>query len=209
MNPKEKLEPKSLVKRAPVFYYPNFLDEELSNKLYEELKTVNIERNTYNGKKLARNTAVFGDTSKLSKFPEIWGEDVEMVNWSNGMPMMETVLNKVKSFLEQEFNICLVNQYPSGKDFIGWHADNEEKGDKYCIASISLGAVRKFLFLLKTKDLGLDEEEQERVEVELGHGSLLVMKHPCQDLYLHSLPPDKKVKDERINLTYRIFHYDQ
>ena len=209
MNPKEKLEPKSLVKRAPVFYYPNFLDEELSNKLYEELKTVNIERHTHNGKKLARNTAVFGDTSKLSKFPEIWGEDVEMVNWSTGMPTMEIVLNKVRSFLEQEFNICLVNQYPSGKDFIGWHADNEEKGDKYCIASISLGAVRKFLFLLKIKDLGLDEEEQERVEVELGHGSLLVMKHPCQDLYLHSLPPDKKVKDERINLTYRIFHYDQ
>ena len=200
-------EPNSLVKLAPVLYYPNFLDKATADKLYGELKTYDIGRHTYNGKKLARNTAVFGDTSKLNKFPKIWGEDTQMINWTDGMPIMEEVLNKVKSFLETEFNICLVNQYATGKDFIGWHSDNEEKGDCYCIASISLGAVRKFLFLLKTNDLGLDASESERVEVNLEHGSLLVMKHPCQDLYLHSLPPDKKIKDERINLTYRIFHY--
>lgn len=93
-----------------------------------------------------------------------------------------------------------------GKNFIGWRADNEEKGDTFCIASISLGAARRFCFLLKSQELDC---EAEKAEVELAHGSLLVMKHPCQDLYLHSLPPDKKIKEERINLTYRVFHYDQ
>ena len=194
----------SLVKKAPVYYYPNFLDDNLANELLDELKELNIERHKYKDRKLARNTAVFGDTDKLSKFPEIWGEDAEMTDWT---PVMKVVLDRVKSFLEQEFNICLVNHYVNGKDFIGWHADNEEKGDRYCIASISLGAVRKFSFLLKTKELDLDPSESEKVDVELGHGSLLVMKSPCQDLYLHCLPIDKKVKEERINLTYRIFHY--
>jgi len=114
------------------------------------------------------------------------------------------LLEKVKEELGEEFNICLVNTYPKGKDYIGWHADNEEKGSKYCIASISLGVVRLFSFLYRNKDLG---GEGERVEVDLEHGSLLVMKHPCQDLYLHSLMACKSVKDMRINLTFRIFHY--
>lgn len=199
---------KSLVKRAPVHYYPNFLDDDTASKLLEELHTLDINRHTYNNKKLARNTAVFGDSSKLSEFPEIWGQDNELIDWT---PVMKIVLDKVRSFLDKDFNICLVNQYCSGKDFIGWHSDNEEKGDKYCIASISLGAVRRFEFLLKSKELTdidkLDVDSDTKASIELGHGSLLVMHHPCQDLYLHRLPPDKKVKDERINLTFRIFHY--
>lgn len=208
MDKSDKSDKTSLVKRAPVHYYPNFLDEDTTNELLEELHGLDIGRHTYNKKKLARNTAVFGDSSKLDEFPEIWGQDTELVDWT---PVMKIVLDRVRSFLGQNFNICLVNQYCSGKDFIGWHADNEEKGDKYCIASISLGAVRRFEFLLKTKELNPDTQLGtqlgERVSVELGHGSLLVMSHPCQDLYLHRLPPDKKVKDERINLTFRIFHY--
>jgi alkylated DNA repair dioxygenase AlkB len=216
----DKSDKPSLVQRAPVHYYPNFLDEDTANKLLEELHGLDIGRHTYNNKKLARNTAVFGDSSKLDEFPEIWGQDTELVDWT---PVMKIVLDKLRSFLGQDFNICLVNKYCSGKDFIGWHADNEEKGDKYCIASISLGAVRQFEFLLKTKELEpsikpsiksntelgaqLGAQLSERASIQLGHGSLLVMSHPCQDLYLHRLPPDKKVKDERINLTFRIFHY--
>jgi alkylated DNA repair dioxygenase AlkB len=166
------------------------------------LQGLDISRHTYNNKKLARHTAVFGDTSKLTTFPEIWGQDTSMLNWT---PIMAIVLDKVRLFLGQDFNICLVNKYSSGKEFIGWHADNEEKGDKYCIASISLGSTRRFEFLLKSKELELDTDE--RTSIDLEHGSLLVMNHPCQDLYLHRLPQDKAIKDERINLTFRIFHY--
>ncbi|CAF3798372.1 unnamed protein product, partial [Rotaria sp. Silwood1] len=41
-----------------------------------------------------------------------------------------------------KFAYCLVNLYRNGNDYINFHADNEAKD---IIASISLGATRKFL----------------------------------------------------------------
>lgn len=192
----------SLVKKAPVFYFSNFLTNEEADQLYDEFEKIDVSRHTHLGRKLARNTAVFGDdTSKIP--PKIWGDDVPILEWT---PIMKKVLEKVKKELKEEFNVCLVNIYDSGKDFIGWHSDNEEKGSIYCIASISIGVSRTFSFLYKSKEL---ESEEEKVNVVLEHGSLLVMNHPCQDLYLHSLPPMKKIKEKRINLTFRKFHYDE
>ena len=45
------------------------------------------------------------------------------------------------------FNTCLLNYYPSGADGMGYHADDEkELGHQPVIASLSLGATRKFVF---------------------------------------------------------------
>ena len=63
------------------------------------------------------------------------------------------------------------------------------------IASVSLGATRKFSFKHK--------ENNHRVDVILEHGSLLVMKAETQTHWLHRLPPSKKVISPRINLTFR------
>jgi hypothetical protein len=192
----------SLVSRAPVFYIPGFLTKDASDELQKELNDIDITRHTYKDRNLARKTAVFGDD--VSKIPPgIWGDDVGILEWT---PMMAKVLDKIQRKLKGDFNICLVNKYDSGKDFIGWHSDNEEKGDTYCIASLSLGVERNFSFLYRSKELG---GEEERVTVKLEHGSMLLMHHPCQDKYLHSLPKMNSVKDQRINLTYRKFHYDK
>lgn len=195
----------SLVEKAPVFYYDKFLTQIEADSLFEELSSVNIVKHNYNGKKLGRATAVFGDN--VDKVPpEIWGDNVKIMSWT---PVMKSILDKVNEKVNdnnEKFNVCLVNSYDNGKNYIGWHADNEEKGSTYCIASISLGAVRKFSFLYRNKELG---GEPERTSVDLGHGSLLLMKHPCQDKYLHALLPDKKIKTKRINLTFRKFHYDK
>ena len=193
----------SLVEKAPVFYYDNFLSLKEADKLFEELSNINIVKHNHNGRKLGRATAVFGNN--VDKVPpEIWGDNVKIMSWT---PVMKSILDKVNDKVNsnnEKFNVCLVNSYDNGKDYIGWHADNEEKGSTYCIASISLGAVRKFSFLYRNKELG---GEPERISVDLGHGSLLLMKHPCQDKYLHALLSDKKIKTKRINLTFRNFHY--
>ena len=63
------------------------------------------------------------------------------------------------------------------------------------IGSLSLGAERKFLFKNK--------ETKQTVSVHLEKGSLLVMKGQTQTNWLHRLPPTKKVKSPRINLTFR------
>ena len=98
--------------------------------------------------------------------------------------------------LGTEFNACLLNYYPSGEDGMGYHADNEkELGQQTIIASVSLGATRKFVFKHRqTKD---------KIEFPLTSGQLIVMAGNTQQYWLHSLPKTKKVKEGRINLTFR------
>lgn len=95
-----------------------------------------------------------------------------------------------------KFNSCLLNLYHSGDEGMAWHSDDEKAlGKNTTIASMSLGAERKFS--LKHKKTG------EAVSVQLENGSLLVMQGTTQSNWLHSLPKTKKVTDPRINLTFR------
>lgn len=111
------------------------------------------------------------------------------------------VLLALKQMAEQEsgeqYNACLINFYHDGNDGMAWHSD-AEKDLKVngAIASISLGAQRKFMFKHK--------QTQETVSLYLQHGSLLVMKGQTQSHWLHRLPPSKSVTSPRINLTFRM-----
>jgi len=111
-----------------------------------------------------------------------------------------TELQQLKQLAEQEtgetYNSCLLNLYHSGDEGMAWHSDGEKDLKKNgAIASLSFGAERKFAF--KHKQNGI------KVELELEHGSLLVMKGTTQTYWLHRLPPTKKVANARINLTFR------
>ena len=79
---------------------------------------------------------------------------------------------------------------------MGWHADDEpELGDAPTIASVSLGATRRFLLKHKTADL--------RHGMDLRGGSLLVMRPPTQAYWLHRVPKTRRDVGARINLTFR------
>ncbi|WP_339378070.1 alpha-ketoglutarate-dependent dioxygenase AlkB [Calothrix sp. NIES-2100] len=83
----------------------------------------------------------------------------------------------------------------SGQDSIGWHADNEQSmGHNPAIASVSLGAERKF----QIKPIG-----GKPTDFWLEHGSLLIMHPACQATHLHQVPKTKKLVSTRINLTFR------
>ena len=106
----------------------------------------------------------------------------------------------LKSRVEQQcgerFNACLLNLYHNGEEGMAWHSDGEKDLKKDgAIASVSLGAERKFSFKHKTS--------KEKIELLLTHGSLLVMAGTTQSHWLHRLPPSKKVLTPRINLTFR------
>ena len=80
---------------------------------------------------------------------------------------------------------------------MAYHSDAEKDLKKNgAIASLSFGAERKFLFKHKFN--------QEKIEIFLEHGSLLMMKDQTQSFWLHRLPPTKKVFVPRINLTFRM-----
>ena len=97
---------------------------------------------------------------------------------------------------ETKFNSCLLNLYHSGDEGMSWHSDDEKDlEENSAIASLSLGAERKFSFRHK--------QSKETVALMLEHGSLLVMKDITQTHWHHQLPKTKKVTQPRINLTFR------
>ncbi len=103
---------------------------------------------------------------------------------------------KVEAMTGEMYNSCLLNLYHHGEEGMGWHSDDEralKTGGS--IASLSLGAARKFRF--KNKRSG------ETIEVMLTDGFLLEMKGETQKNWLHCLPKMKKERGPRINLTFR------
>ena len=109
-------------------------------------------------------------------------------------------LLELKEIVEKEsgetFNSCLLNLYHSGEEGMAYHSDGEKMLKKNgAIGSLSLGAERKFSFKHK--------ENKQRIDIVLENGSLLVMREGTQTNWLHRLPPTKKVRSPRINLTFR------
>ena len=105
---------------------------------------------------------------------------------------------KVENYSEIKFNSVLLNEYPNGEVGMGWHSDDEkELGTDPIIASLSFGANRDFIFKHKT------DRSIENVKLHLKSGSLLLMLGSTQHYWKHSLPKRLKVKEPRINLTFR------
>ena len=111
-------------------------------------------------------------------------------------PLLSGIREKVEAFLNFPFNSVLVNLYRNGEDHVGWHADNEpELGEQPFIASLTFGVERQFCFRhKKTSETG---------RILLRSGTLLIMQPDFQQYWLHSVPIDKNVTQERINLTFR------
>lgn len=97
----------------------------------------------------------------------------------------------------EDFNSVLLNLYRNGNDKVSWHSDDEkELGINPTIASVSLGAVRRF-------DLKHKTHPDQKLQIELSSGSLVVMSGALQHNWLHQIPVQKKIQEPRINLTFR------
>lgn len=101
------------------------------------------------------------------------------------------------------FDSVLANLYRDGNDSMGWHSDDEpELGPQPLIASLSLGAERRFRFR-RRRVRGESVQAGDALELRLPHGSLLRMAGDTQRLYRHDLPKMRAVVAPRINLTFR------
>lgn len=115
-------------------------------------------------------------------------------------PALAVLREAASAFAETPFNHAVVNLYRNGDDHVGWHADDEpELGRDPVIASISLGAMRRFL---------LSPKRKKRVQrpLRLWHGSMLVMGGSLQHTWRHTLPRDPSCTAPRINITFRHLH---
>lgn len=118
--------------------------------------------------------------------PEQWNE------------LLLEIKKYVEHYIKFQFNSVLLNEYPNGKVGMGWHSDDErELGIDPIIASLSFGANRDFIFKHKT------DKSFENIKIHLKSGSLLLMLGSTQHHWKHSLPKRLKVREPRINLTFR------
>ena len=140
-----------------------------------------------------RLTAWFGDEGASYSYS---GIQLSPRTWT---PTLLNLRALCEEYAGTQFNSVLLNLYRDGNDKMGWHADNErELGTEPVIASLSLGATRRFRFRHRaTKNV---------VACELVHGSLLVMRGLTQTFWVHEVPRQKRITEPRINLTFRYIH---
>lgn len=112
-------------------------------------------------------------------------------------PAVLELKQRLQRELDAEFNSVLLNLYRNGRDSMGWHSDDEpELGRNPMIASVSLGAVRRFV-LRPVRD------RSKRLELAPAHGSLIVMSGDLQHHWQHQVPRTAAAVGARINLTFR------
>lgn len=178
-----------------VFYIENFLNEKEQQFFFQALLK-NIEWK-------ADEVKIFGKHI-ITKRKMAWYANEEIqytysgisrkaILWNNELLALK---NRIEKDFPDHFNACLLNLYHAGNEGMGWHSDNEKTiVENSAIASISLGAARKFSFKHKISN--------QTISLNLASGSLLLMKGETQKYWLHSLPKSTKVLESRINLTFR------
>ncbi|MGL2998956.1 alpha-ketoglutarate-dependent dioxygenase AlkB family protein [Flavobacterium sp. RSSB_23] len=182
---------------ASIIYYPNFFSTEEATILFDTLQKeipwqqddIKVYGKVYPQPRL---TALFGNEGKSYSYSNI---TMHPHKWS---PLLMSIKEKVEKATEAIYSTVLLNYYRDGKDSNGWHADNEkELGTNPIIASLSFGAER--MFQLKHNAI-----PNQKINIPLAHGSLLVMKGTTQHFWKHQIPKTTKPIGPRINLTFRI-----
>lgn len=177
-------------------YIPNFIHESNSTffeKLVEEVNWKHDEITLY-GKKIItkRQVAFEGDNAVAYTY----SKQKKLANpWSH---VVLELKQKLEKDLNTQFNGCLLNLYATGEIGMAWHSDNEPELEREgIIASLSFGPTRSFQFKHK--------QTQEKIEVMLENGSLLIMNMESQQHWVHQLKKEPEIKEARINLTFRQF----
>lgn len=148
------------------------------------------------------NITLFGKQVKIPRLNTWYGDKPYAYSGTRfeAQPMpaeLAMLKEKVEKASGLEFNSVLANWYRNGEDCMGWHSDDEASlGEDPQIASVSLGATRRFILRQKIN-------KSNKHVVELQHGSLMLMLGRTQSLWQHALPRTKKSHDSRVNLTFR------
>ncbi|MHA8052502.1 alpha-ketoglutarate-dependent dioxygenase AlkB family protein [Aquirufa sp. OSTEICH-129A] len=178
-----------------LYSYGIIFQEERANLILEELlHTIAWEHDQVHifGKThiTSRKVAWYGDEGKSYAYS---GSQKQAQTWT---PLLSEIKNQVEAICLSSYNACLLNLYHDGNEGMGWHSDNEKSIVPHSsIASLSLGSQRRF-------DLK-HQKSGEKISVDLKNGQLINMQGVIQEHWKHALAKSKKVKDLRINLTFR------
>ena len=178
-----------------VYYFGKIINDSESQRLFAEL----LESIAWKHDELV----IYGKHITTKRKTAWYGDYEHQYSYSNTTKIALAwikVLIQLRALVEKQsqstFNSCLLNLYHAGDEGMAWHSDDEkELGDQPIIASLSIGAERKFSFKHK--------KTKENLSLNLESGSLLIMKGDTQKNWQHSLPKTTKINEPRINLTFR------
>lgn len=179
---------------SEVVLYPAFLDATTAGDLAASL-TDHLGWQRLTGIMFGRQFAVPRDTCWVGPVAYKYGSiRHDPAEWPATLLPRRLALEEALAV--PSFATVLANRYRDGRDKVDWHADDEQIfGPAPVIASVSLGATRKFKLRHNVT--------REVHEMHLTAGSLLVMRGATQLEFQHCIPAQKAVANERINLTFR------
>ena len=165
--------------------------EAISKKYYKELISDVIPMCSDRGS--SRKSCVFGDSQYAG---------VVFYPWEQCPKVLNDLIDEVQNITGDQYDYCLVHLYQDGNSHIGWH--NDQEANYHPVASLSLGATRKFrLRKLPERNDSLPPKGHDH-EYTLQSGDLFVMKDTCQRKWEHTVPKEQFIRDARINVTFRI-----
>lgn len=179
-----------------IIYYRNFLSSDIAENYFQVLFE-NLDWQQH-------EIRIFGKILPQPRLTALYAESEVPYSYSGltlipkeFTPELQELRKELEKYTPIHFTHCLANLYRNGNDSMGLHSDDEkELGNNPVIASISLGATRKFK--LKHKVM-----KDQKFEIDLESGSLLLMQGSTQHFWKHELPKSKKDTGARINLTFR------
>ena len=185
-------------------FYPTFVNPELAPFLHREMDQLCQRYPTTNWDKTKtfvskRRSAVFikdqGQTRTTSSpffsYGQLPGYD------TNQAPVLMHIWKFVEQQIQEKFVYALVHIYETGEDALGYHNDKEALNPATGIFSLSFGATR--LFRLRP----IKDTKGWTAQYSMVNGSAIHMLPGCQKHFKHSVPVQKKVKEWRINITFR------
>ena len=144
---------------------------------------------------LPRLTCWYGDAGATYTYS---GIRMEPLPW---LRSLEVLRQRLETHLSHRFNSVLLNYYRDGRDSMGYHSDDEaELGAEPVIATVSLGATRRFLLQRRQRRGAASHQGW---GLDLTDASLLVMAGACQRHWRHAVPKTVRPVAGRISLTYR------
>jgi alkylated DNA repair dioxygenase AlkB len=147
---------------------------------------------------------IYGKEVEIPRYQRFYGRSYYFSGSTHpSVELTDPYLLKLNAFVnehsDKNYNQCMINFYESGEQYISNHSDDERQlVPNSSIYSFSFGATRRFI-ITSIKD------KTKKYELPLKNNTMLCMEKEMQKYYKHGVPKQLKVKEPRINVTFRIF----
>lgn len=185
--------------------YENYLqfDEQYNLFKHCEIKPFEFDKplgNLFGKKNAKQRRGVYMESIKNVEGYKYSGQIVKSYKMDDILELQLKIINdKIKS----DFDSLFMNYYRNnGEDYIGKHSDDEaQMGKNSTVASLTLTDNKECIRIMRFKN----KKTNEKIDVKLYPGSLLIMSGKTQEEWTHEIPKSKKIKGNRISLTARKF----